>query len=47
MKLIQKSSKTGQGDSVYPVGAEELYRRSLRLRAEREDVTNKTGEKTP
>ena len=45
MKLQQKSRKTGQGESVSPAGAEEQYRRLLRLRAERDDDMSLTGEK--
>jgi hypothetical protein len=45
MKLLQKSRKTGQRESVSPAGTEEQYRRLLRLRAERDDDRNLTGEK--
>jgi hypothetical protein len=36
MKLLQKSSKMGQREPASAAGAEDLSRRSLRLRAERE-----------
>jgi hypothetical protein len=36
MKLLQKSSKMGQCEPASAAGAEDLSRRSLRLRAERE-----------
>jgi hypothetical protein len=45
MKLLQKSSKTGQGEPSSPVGAEELFRGSLRLYAERDHEKNMAGEK--
>jgi hypothetical protein len=36
MKLLQKSSKMGQREPASAVGTEDLSRRSLRLRAERD-----------
>ena len=44
MKLIGKSSKRGQSEPGSPVGAEDLLRRSLRLRSERDSDRNMTAE---
>jgi len=43
MNILQKSSKTEPGESAPPVGADDLCRRSLRLRAEREIDRNMTA----
>jgi hypothetical protein len=44
MKLLRKSSKMGQSEPGSPVGAEDLSRRSLRLRSERDSDRNMTAE---
>jgi hypothetical protein len=46
MKLTRKSVKRGQRDIVSPaVDAEDLYRRYLRIRAEREYFRENDGRK--